>query len=296
MLDIVPQLFVNSLITGSIYALAGAGLALTFGIVRVLNFAHGHLTMVGGYLFLLAHGVWGLGLAPAALLTALGMAGIGMVTLRWFIVPFAVGGSFLPIVTTVALGTILESIVALTFGVNVQAYPSSNGVSLAFGGAFVTPLQIIIVTSAVLILGTLGVVVHSTGIGRQLRALAENPASAESLGIDRRGTTYGVGIAVAILAAYAGILIGFETSLQPTMGGSYTIKAFAAMVLGGLGNIWGTVVGAYILGFIENFGIGLDIGGVSLPAGYKDAFAFVIILGVLLIRPGGLFGNRRRAA
>jgi branched-chain amino acid transport system permease protein len=92
------------------------------------------------------------------------------------------------------------------------------------------------------------------------------------------------------------VLIGFETNLQPTMGGSYTIKAFAAMVLGGLGNIWGTLAGAFILGFIENFGIGLEIGGVSLPAGYKDAFAFVIILVVLLVRPSGLFGLGRRVA
>lgn len=296
MLDIVPQLVVNSLITGSTYALAGAGLALTFGVLRVLNFAHGHLMMVGAYLFLLAHGVWGLGLIPAAFVTALGSALIGAVTLRLFIVPFAASGSFLPIVTTVALGTILESIIALTFGVNVQAYPSTGVDSIAWGGIFITPLQIIIIVSAVVVLSGLAAVVHSTGIGRQLRALAENPAAAEGLGIDRRAATYRVGITAALLAAYAGVLIGFETNLQPTMGGSYTIKAFAAMVLGGLGNIWGTVAGAFILGFIENFGIGLDIGGVSLPAGYKDAFAFVIILVVLLVRPSGLFGLGRRLA
>jgi branched-chain amino acid transport system permease protein len=153
-----------------------------------------------------------------------------------------------------------------------------------------------IIVSAAVILSGLATVVHSTGLGRQLRAIAENPAAAESLGIDRRAATYRIGITATLLAAYAGVLIGFETNLQPTMGGSYTIKAFAAMVLGGLGNIWGTLAGAFILGFIENFGIGLEIGGVSLPAGYKDAFAFVIILVVLLVRPSGLFGLGRRVA
>ena len=78
--------------------------------------------------------------------------------------------------------------------------------------------------------------------------------------------------------------------------GSYTIKAFAAMILGGLGNIWGTIIGAFLLGFIENFSISVDFWGYSLPAGYKDAFAFVIILLMLLFRPQGLFGTQRRAA
>jgi branched-chain amino acid transport system permease protein len=99
-----------------------------------------------------------------------------------------------------------------------------------------------------------------------------------------------------LLGAYAGVLVGYETNIQPTMGSSYSIKAFAAMVLGGLGNIWGTVAGAFILGLIENLSIGLDFWGYSLPAGYKDAFAFVVILAVLLFRPHGLFGTRSRVA
>ncbi|RIK99786.1 MAG: branched-chain amino acid ABC transporter permease, partial [Proteobacteria bacterium] len=85
------------------------------------------------------------------------------------------------------------------------------------------------------------------------------------------------------------VMVGYETNLQPTMGNAYTIKAFAAMILGGLGNIWGTIAGSYILGLVENLSIGLDFGGYSLPAGYKDAFAFVIILLVLLFKPEGIF-------
>ena len=98
----------------------------------------------------------------------------------------------------------------------------------------------------------------------------------------------------ALLAAYAGVLVGYETNMQPTMGSAYTIKAFAAMVLGGLGNLWGTVLGSYLLGLVENLSIGLDFGGYSIPAGYKDAFAFMIILCVLLFRPQGLFTRHKR--
>ena len=124
--------------------------------------------------------------------------------------------------------------------------------------------------------------------------MAENPEAGEALGISRRWMSYGVFISSVLLAAYAGIMVGFETNMQPTMGGAYTIKAFAAMILGGFGNLWGSVIGSYILGFIENFAIGLDFGGYSIPAGYKDAFAFTIILVILLLKPEGLFGKRAR--
>ena len=97
-----------------------------------------------------------------------------------------------------------------------------------------------------------------------------------------------------LLTVFGGVMIGYETNLQPTMGNSYTIKAFAAMILGGLGNIWGAVAGSYILGVIENFSIGLEFGSYSLPAGYKDAFAFLVILLVLLFKPSGLFNKRGR--
>jgi branched-subunit amino acid ABC-type transport system permease component len=99
-----------------------------------------------------------------------------------------------------------------------------------------------------------------------------------------------------LLSVYAGIMVGYETNLQPTMGHGYTMKALAAMILGGLGNLWGTIIGCYILGVVENLGIGLDFGEYSLPAGYKDAFAFVVILLVLLVRTQGLMSWRRRLA
>jgi branched-chain amino acid transport system permease protein len=163
-------------------------------------------------------------------------------------------------------------------------------------GVYITPLQNFIIASALIILGGLGFIIHQTSLGRKLRAIAENRSAAESLGISANVLTYGVCILGTLLGAYAGVLVGYETNIQPTMGSSYSIKAFAAMVLGGLGNIWGTIAGAFILGLIENLSIGLDFWGYSLPAGYKDAFAFIVILGVLLVRPHGLFGTRARVA
>ncbi len=296
MFSLLPQLIANSLITGSIYALASAGLALTFGILRILNFAHGHTMMVGAYVYFLFVMLLGIGMFPAALLTIVVMLILGFLTLKIFIKPFA-ASSLLPFVTTVALGAILESIIGMVFGVNVQSFSSSFASdSLELFGVFITPLEILIIGSAALILGLMAFVVHRTSLGRRIRAIAENPSAAEALGISRTKITFGAFLFSAILAAYAGILLGYETNLQPTMGSAYSLKAFAAMILGGLGNVWGTVLGAYILGSVENLSVGLDFWGYSVPSGYKDAFAFVIILFVLLIRPQGLFGSKGRSA
>jgi branched-chain amino acid transport system permease protein len=142
----------------------------------------------------------------------------------------------------------------------------------------------------------MALIIHGTSFGRKVRALSENGPAAQAMGVRVTAINIGVFVACTLLAAYAGILVGYETNLQPTMGNSYTIKAFAAMILGGLGSVWGTVVGSFILGLIENFAIGIDFGGYSLPAGYKDAFAFVTILLILLVRPQGLFGVRARSS
>jgi branched-chain amino acid transport system permease protein len=297
MLDILPQLLVNALITGSIYALAASGLCLTFSLLKILNFGHGHLMMVGAYAFLFFSVDQELSIPVSAVCTSLCMALVGVVTMAVFINPFRQFSTLLPFVTTLALASMLEALVSIAFGVNVRSLSSGADLtSWELGGVFITPIQILIIVSALIILGVLGYVVHLTGFGRTVRALSENTAAAQSIGIRAQRIHQCVFIVGTALAAYAGILVGYETNLQPTMGSSYTIKAFAAMILGGLGSMWGAVAGSYILGLVENLAIGLDFGGYSLPAGYKDAFAFVIILGILLVRPQGLFGVRARSS
>jgi branched-chain amino acid transport system permease protein len=296
-MDILPQLLVNSLITGSIYALAASGLCLSFALLKVLNFAHGHLMMLGAYLYLLFAVDLQLAIPGASVLALLSMGLVGALTLSIFVTPFMRFSPLLPFVTTLALSSILEAIVSIAFGVNVRSLSSGEELnSIEIFNVFITPIQILIILSALVILGAMGLIIHGTGLGRRVRALSANSHASQALGIKARRINFCVFVLGTILAAYAGVLVGYETNLQPTMGNAYTIKAFAAMILGGLGSIWGAVIGAYILGFVENMAIGLDFGGYSLPAGYKDAFAFLIILLVLLIRPQGLFGSRARSA
>jgi branched-chain amino acid transport system permease protein len=295
-LEILPQLLINALITGSIYAIASAGLVLTFGMLRILNFAHGHLLMVGAYTFLFFHVQLDLPFLLAIPGSLVALLILGSISLLIFIQPFMQASPLLPFVTTIALGSMLEAVVSLLFGVNVRSFPSASTLeSMQWYSIFVTPLQIVIIISALIVLTLLGIAIHLTPLGRKVRAIAENYPAAQGLGISKPAITFCVFLLSVLLTAYAGILIGYETNVQPTMGASYTIKAFAAMILGGLGNIWGTIAGSYILGAVENLAIGLDFWGYSLPAGYKDAFAFLIILGILLIRPQGIFGSRKRS-
>lgn len=297
MMDILPQLLVNALIQGSIYALASAGLSLSYGTLKILNFAHGHLLMLGAYIFYFfvvsyEQPIWVSGIA-----CALFMLLMAVFTLNFFILPFIRYSFILVFVTTLAFSTILESVVAMLFGVEVKTLTTQIDYSThEFYGVFITDIQILIIVSAAVLLGLVALVIHATPFGRTIRSLSEFSQGAEALGIDQKRNVSLVFIVSVLLASYAGILIGYETNLQPTMGNAYTIKAFAAMILGGLGNIWGTIFGSYILGLIENLAVGLDLGDYSIPAGYKDAFAFAIILGVLLVRPQGLFNRASRKA
>jgi branched-chain amino acid transport system permease protein len=294
-MEILPQLLVNSIITGSIYALVAVGFSLTYGVLKILNFAHGHLMMCGAYIFFFFTVGCELSLPLAALCTAISALVLALISFSLFIVPFERYSQMLPLVTTLALATILESVISMVFGVNVQSLSSGDSAnSMQIGSVFITTIQLVIIGSAVALLVLIAVLMHSTSFGRRVRAIAELFVGAQALAINASVVRYIVFSLSVLLATFAGVMVGYETNLQPTMGHGYIMKALAAMVVGGLGNLWGTIAGCYLLGLIENLGIGLDFGPYSLPAGYKDSFAFLVILLVLLMRPEGLLSRRRR--
>jgi len=294
-MGILPQLLVNSLILGSLYALVSSGLSLTYGLLRVLNFAHGQFVMLGSYLFyffLVGHSE---GFGPSLVLSLALMLIISAFSLRVFLLPFLEQNELLPLVTSMALAIMLESLVSIYFGVDVKALPAGQmEQSIERYGIYITPLQISIILITLFMVSLVAALIHGTAFGRKLRALSENKFAALGLGADVNQIYYVVfGISI-VLASIGGILIAFETNLQPSMGTILTVKAFAIMILGGLGNIWGTIISAYILSLLENLSIGLEINGSYLPASYKDAVAYIIILLVLLFRPRGLFGAATR--
>lgn len=295
MQDILPQLIINTLISGSIYALAASGMALTYGVMRILNFSHGHMMMLGAYLFYFLRYNLELNLVFCILLNAISIAAISYIVNKVFIQSFLKYDNYLPLVTTLALANILEAIVSLVFGVDVQSLQLEKfSQSIEYGSIFITPIQITIICCAVIVITTLALIINLSAFGRKIKAISENSFSAQSIGINSRNLTSIIFVISSILASIAGVLLAYETNLQITMGKLYTMKAMAAMVLGGLGNLWGTLAGAYLIALIENLSSGLDLGNFSLPAGYKDAFSFSIILLVLLLKPKGLFSSWSR--
>ncbi len=292
---IIPQLIVNSLITGSLYALAASGLALSYGLLKIFNFAHGHFMMLGAYFFLFASVELKQHLF-ISLCFALCLAGlVSFSFLRIIVVKLIPYGITLVLAASLAFAILLESCVSLLFGVNVRSIPTPLPVeSLEFFGVFITPLQILLLCSSAALTLLLAYVIHSTPAGRRLRALSQNEHAARALGVSQQSIQTIVFLLASSLAVLAGIFVGFEGNLQPYMGSSYTIKAFAAVVLGSIGNIWGALLGSYLLAFVENFSIGIDFWGHSLPASYRDALAYLVILLVLLTRPQGLMHSAAR--
>ncbi len=293
----LTQILVNSLISGSLYALAAAGFALSYGLFRILNFAHGHLMMIGAYLFLFCSDSLGAPPLVALILALLLSVPVAAIVLQFFLLPFSKYSIVLTLVGTLGLSIILESLITLLFGPNIHSLDAGRLSTVhQWAGTYVTTLQLLIIASAIFIFVVMALLLQYTAAGRALRALASNPEGAESLGVDRSRWTWRVFLISTLITVYGGVLAGYETTLQPTMGSAYTVKAFAAMIVGGAGSVWGTIAGAYLLGLIENFSIGVDLGNWSLPAGYKDAFAYLFILIVLLFKPEGLFTRRARRA
>lgn len=184
MLDLIPQLLMNSLITGSIYALASAGLALSFGVLRILNFAHGHLMMLGAYIFLFFYARMNLPLLVAGMGTAVTMTVVALACLRVFVTPFAKINPLLPLITTIALGSMLEALVSIFFGVNVQSLTQGSfHDSMEFGGVYFTVIQLVIIGSAMVVFPLLGILIHVSPLGRAVAAITESREIATALGM-----------------------------------------------------------------------------------------------------------------
>ena len=284
--DLVFQSLLNGLLLGGIYAIAALGLSLVFGIMDIVNLAHGHMLMVGAYVAILLFGVLGLtpivGMVVAfVVLFVLGMA------LQRFLLERVVGeGLEQPIIVLFGLALMLQSIGRILVGSQSQATEIGiPGEAISIGTATLSfPRIVTFAISVVLILGTWAFLKYTT-TGLAIRATAQNSDAAQYMGIDTDNIyvlTLGLGTG---LAGAAGALLSMLFPIDPFVGWSYLLKAFAVVVLGGVGSVAGTLVGGLILGVSENVGV-LYLGG-----GFRDIISFTIFLLVLLVRPHGLFGS-----
>ncbi|MCA9374600.1 branched-chain amino acid ABC transporter permease [Candidatus Peregrinibacteria bacterium] len=292
MLEILPQIIWFSLLASAIYALVAIGLSLIFGILEFINFAQGDFAMVGAYLFfgfVIEGGLpWWVGIAMVVIIAAL----MGVVIERITFKPVRKSPPFIPLVISIGVGALLQAIMIFKFGGSVKSYRiegSKAEVYKLFGDTLnVTQSQItLMLVTAGLLLG-LYLFLKYSKTGTAIRAVADNQDVAAILGVSINKT---IGIIFAVgtaLAAIAGVLIANEQNLSITMGLSLGVKAFAAVVLGGVGSLPGAIVGAFIIGFSENFIVGLT----SIPSSYKDAIVFGLLIIMLFLYPNGLFGAK----
>ena len=304
-MDIFAQQVLNGLVLGSVYALVALGYTMVYGILGLINFAHGEVVMIGAMIALaVVSALLSMfpEMPPFLMISLAGTAAILVcMSLAFFIErlayrPLRNAPRLAPLITAIGISILLQNIAMIIWGRKYKTVPQIfPTVSFELFAANITSVQIFIITiSAVLMAGLLGIV-HFTKLGRAMRATSESQRVAGLMGINVNkiiSVTFMIG---AGLAAVAGILIAGNYSVAHySMGFMLGLKAFTAAVLGGIGNLGGAVLGGLLLGLIESIGAGYigDLTGGFLGSHYQDVFAFVVLIVVLVFRPTGIMGER----
>ena len=294
--------FINGLVLGGIYALIAVGYTMVYGIIQLINFAHGEIFMFGAYLALMLITVFNIPFwvaLPASMLLCamLGML-IDLVAYR----PLREAPRLSALITAIGISLVLQNLARMIWSARPQQFPTKtlpaflvsevnmqtggilNAIPLP-GGGILPYRDVFILLLAVVLMIALNRLIYLTKIGKAMRACAQNRVASNLMGIKTNqviAITFAIGSA---LGAVAGIMVGLSENITPTMGYYKGVAAFAAAVLGGIGNITGAMLGGIIIGLAEVFGAGYISGG------YRLAIAYIIMIAVIVIRPSGLFGK-----
>src|SRR5438270_13200433 len=322
--DTFLQQVINGLTAGSVYAVVALGYTMVYGIIQLINFAHGEVVMIGAMVaFTVINALAPSGLPPlAVVLIGAGCAVpvcmlIGYAMERLAYRPLRHAPRLAPLITAIGVSIILQHLALLIWSRNVLAFPQIiPSRTYMIGGAAITSVQLAILAICFALMAGLAVLVYRTRLGTAMRATAQNPQVAGLMGIDINRVIAATLVIGAALGAVAGVLFGTYYGLaQYTMGSILGLKAFSAAVLGGIGNIPGAMLGGVLLGVVEALGAGY-IGDLSdlcaydwiadfmgeqcadgghfilFGSNYQDVFAFLVLIVVLVFRPSGLLGER----
>ena len=320
-MDIFVQQLINGLTLGAVYAIVALGYTMVYGIIQLINFAHGEVVMIGAMVaFTVINLLAKTGLPPVVVVlvgTACAvpvcmMVGYAMERLAYR--PLRSAPRLAPLITAIGVSIILQHLAMLVWSRNVLAFPQIiPSVTFDILGARITGVQVAILLLCFLLMAALAVLVYRTKLGRAMRATAQNAQVARLMGVDVNRVIAATFLIGAGLAAVAGVMVGtYYGVAQYTMGSVLGLKAFAAAVLGGIGNIPGAMVGGLVLGVVEALGAGYigdltDLcryglgpeercadGGhfILFGSNYQDVFAFLVLILVLVLRPSGLLGER----
>ncbi len=304
-MDTFIQQIINGLVLGSMYALIALGYTMVYGVLNLINFAHGDVLMIGAMVGLSIVNLLNLFAPdlPGMVKLLIAIAGTIPVCMLVNIIIERVAYRRLrnaprlaPLITAIGVSILLKTFAMMIWGRSPISFPQVlSSEPIEIGGAVISPTQATLLVMATVAMFGLVLLVEKTKLGRAMRATAENPRVAGLMGVDTNKVvvaTFGIG---AALAAIAGVMWGANySSAQFAMGFVPGLKAFSAAVLGGIGNIYGAMVGGIILGLIESFGAGYigDLTDGMFGSNYQDIFAFIVLIIVLTVRPSGIMGER----
>ncbi|MBH9575765.1 branched-chain amino acid ABC transporter permease [Inhella proteolytica] len=302
-MEVLIQQIINGLVLGSMYALVALGYTMVYGIINLINFAHGEILMIGALTSWTVIGALaGSGLPGWALMiVALGCAIVVCSAVNFTIEkiayrPLRSAPRLAPLITAMGMSLMLQTLAMVIWKPNPKPFPlllPTDPINL--GGPVISVTQVLILVTTGVLLAALMWLVNKTKLGRAMRATAENPKVASLMGVKPDFVISATFVIGAALAAVAGLMwaANYGTA-QHTMGFMPGLKAFTAAVLGGIGNLAGAMVGGILLGLIEAIGAGYlgELTGGVLGSHYADIFAFVALILVLTLRPSGLLGER----
>lgn len=305
-MDILTQQLINGITVGSVYALVALGYTMVYGIIGLINFAHGDVVMVGAMVattlvVTLIGGSAG-GIPPwfalaAALVVAIPVCmALGWTAERFAYRPLRRAPRLAALITAIGVSIIIQNLAMMIWGRNYLSFPHIiKPIVFELGGARISLLQILIILSATVIMAGLLMVVHRTRLGTAMRATAQNREVAGLMGVNINTVISAAFLIGSGLAAVAGVMITtYYGVAQYTMGFLLGLKAFTAAVLGGIGNLGGAMLGGLLLGIIESLGAGYigDLTNGMFGSNYQDVFSFAVLILVLIFRPSGLLGER----
>jgi branched-chain amino acid transport system permease protein len=284
----IYQQLINGLMLGASYALIAIGYTLIFGVLNLLYFAHGEVFMVGAFvgLYLVVHGGANIYVALAG--AAIACAALGIVAFYVSVRPVAKDRPLAPLISTIGLTIVLQNLAVYIFGGQQVAFPETIRQELYhIGPVTISSVQIFILVVAVAAMAGLWLFIERTKLGRAIRAIAENHETAALLGVDVNRVVLVTFMIGSAIAGIAGVLDGVKNSgVSPFMGLGAAVKGLVVMLLGGLGNVVGAMVGGLMLGLIE------ILSAAYIGTTERDLFSFLILILILLYRPTGLFGTR----
>ncbi|MEJ9279743.1 MULTISPECIES: branched-chain amino acid ABC transporter permease [Ureibacillus] len=284
------QQLINGISLGSIYALIALGYTMVYGIIKLINFAHGDVFMLGAFIGFFAITRWEMGFIPALIIAMVVCSIIGMIIERVAYKRLRNATRIAALTTAIGVSFLIEYTMIFFRGATPEAYPQVlPQTNINILGANINSQTIFILVVTIILMILLQFIVHKTKIGKAMRAVSHDADAARLMGINVDNTisaTFAIGSA---LAGAAGVIFGsYYTRIDPLMGVLPGLKAFIAAVLGGIGSIPGAMVGGFILGIIETI---VSAVGYSL---WRDAAAFIILILILILRPAGIFGKNIR--